>query len=834
MLKNYFRAGWRNLQHNKVFSAINIIGLSIGISASLVIYMIVSYHTSFDRGHRDVDRIYRVVTHYDFSGTMVDNKGVTFPLGTAIQKDLTGFDLVVPFFVINNGKVSVDTNSKSGASLPGIGVPGASVSGSSVFKNQDHMMYAGANYFQLISYDWLAGSPTTSLSHPYQVVLTESRAHLYFPGLSQNSIIGRTIYFDDSVGTIVTGIVKDLPYHTTFSAKVFISWPTLANTSLKTTQLDNWGGTTSNSQLFVKLSPERDVAKMEAAITGLYYKYNGGYDPKSTNKTFYRLQPLNDLHFSPTYRNPFNGDASVTRPTIYGLLAVAILLLLLASINFINLTTAQSLQRAKEIGIRKTIGSSRRQLVWQFLSETFLLTLMAVALSVILSPLLFEVFSDFIPKGLQAGNLMHPDILLFAFILLVGVSLLSGAYPALVLSSFRPITVLKSNHPSECGSDRRQWLRKTLTVGQFVVAQVFIIGALLVGKQINFALNKDLGFRKDAIVYFETNRQDTVRNHRSLLMQKLKAIPGIAAVSLSSDIPSSNGVWSSDMKFRDGKKEFKGVVHLKGADTNYMRLYQMKLLAGRALPASDTVNGLVINETLLHALGYKYPQEAIGKTIQWNNDMPAPVVGVVADFYQESLYNPIKPLAICSQLDNEYLISVAFAPGTTGESLKSVLARMNKAWTEVYPQENFDYHFQDESLAEFYQGEKDTAQLLNWATGLLIFISCLGLLGLVINVTNQRTKEIGIRKVLGASVAQLVILLSTDFLKLVALAFLIATPLAWWRGQVWLQNFAYRTNFSWWIFIAGGLLIAGIAIVILLLRTVKAATTNPVDNLRSE
>jgi len=818
MLKNYFRAAWRNLQHNKVFSGINIIGLSIGISASLVIYLIVSYHMSFDRGHRDGDRIYRVVTDYDFSGTAMHNKGVTFPMGGAIQKDLTGFDAVVPFFIINNGKISVDTAGRSGAG---------------VFKAQDHMMYAGANYFQLIAYDWLAGSPAAALSQPFQVVLTESRARLYFPGLSQDAIIGRKLYFDDSVGTTVTGIVKDLPYHTAFSGKVFFSWTTFTSTSLKQPQLDNWGGTTSNSQLFVKLSPGHSVAQTEANINALYRKY-AGYDPKSTNKTSYLLQPLSDLHFSTTYRNFFDGDPSVSKSTIRGLLIVAVLLLLLACINFINLTTAQSVRRAKEIGIRKTIGGSRGQLVLQFFGETFLLTLAAVILSILFAPLLFKVFADFIPKGLQVDHLMQPHILIFAFILLIGVSLLSGFYPALILSSYRPIMVLKSHLPSDNGTDRRQWLRKTLTVGQFVIAQVFIIGALLVGKQINYVLNKDLGFRKDAIVYFETNRQDTVRNHRSMLMQKLRAIPGIAMVSLSSDIPSSNGVWSSDMKYSDGKKEYKGVVQLKGADTNYMRLYQMKLLAGRELPASDTVNALIINETYLHTLGFKFPQEAIGKTIKWNNEQIAPVVGVVADFYQESLYKPISPLAICSQLSNEYTISVALAPGSTGESLKTIIARMKKAWTEVYPEDNFDYRFQDETLVEFYQGEQDTAKLLNWATGLMIFISCLGLLGLVIHVTNQRTKEIGIRKILGATVSQLVVLLSTDFLKLVCWGFLIAAPLAWWGGHAWLENFAYRTGFSWWIFIAGGLRMAGIAIVILLLRTVKAAAANPVDNLRTE
>ncbi len=541
------------------------------------------------------------------------------------------------------------------------------------------------------------------------------------------------------------------------------------------------------------------------------------------------------MHFSPIYGNFFNGDHQAHRPTLYSLLVVAGLLLLLACINFINLTTAQSTQRAKEIGIRKTIGSSRRQLVFQFLSETFLLTLAAVFLSILIAPLLFKMFADFIPKELHFNILAQPGILVFGVVLLAGVSLLSGLYPALVLSSYRPVQVLKSQLPTESGSSRRAWLRKTLTVGQFVIAQVFIMGTLLVSKQISYSLNKDLGFRKDAIVYFQTNQHDTTRNRRFVLMEKLKAIPGVAMVSLSSDIPSSDGVWSSEMKYKDGKKEVNTDVELKAGDSNYLRLYEMKLLAGRGLPYSDTVNALIINETYMHTLGFRDPREALGKRVEWNDERPVPVVGVVADFYEQSLHSPIKPLAICSELGNERTVSVALDPGKTGgNSLKAVIAGMKKAWSEVYPEDSFDYQFQDETLAQFYKGEQDTALLLRWATGLTVFISCLGLLGLVIYITNQRTKEIGIRKIVGASVTQIVMLLSSDFLKLVACAFLIAVPLAWWGGHSWLGNFAYQTELSWWIFLAGGLMMGGIAFVILALRTFKAATANPVESLRAE
>lgn len=822
MLKNYFHTAWRNLRQNKVFSFINIAGLSIGISASLIIYQIVSYDLSFDRSHRDGDNIYRVVTDYDFFGEPFHNKGVTMPLARAIRKDLPGLDLIVPFFVINNGKVGTET-------------PEEARTKSAVFKQQDHIMYADSNYFRLIDYHWLSGSPATSLARPYQVVLTESRAARYFPGLRLEAIIGRKLYLDDSVGTTVTGIVKDLPYHTAFSGKLFISWATLANTSLKPAVWDQWDGTTSNSQLFVKLRPGADATQMENRITALYQKYNGNDDATNGNRTFYRLQPLSDLHFSPVYGNFFDGDQHAHKPTIYGLLVVAALLLLLACINFINLTTAQSVRRAKEIGIRKTIGSSRRQLVFQFLCETFLLTLAAFALSILLSPLLLKLFRDFIPKGVDFNIPAQPGILIFGVVLLTTVSLLSGLYPAMVLSSYRPVQVFKSPLPSEKGVGGRALIRKILTVGQFVIAQVFIMGTLIVGKQIRYSLDKDLGFRKDAIVYFETNRHDTTRNNRLVLMEKLKAIPGIAMVSLSSDIPSSNGVWSSEMKYRDGKKEFSTPVQLKAGDTSYMRLYEMKLLAGKVLPPGDTVNALIINETYLHTLGFRNPREALGKMIEWNNNQSVPVVGVVADFYEQSLHSPIKPLAICSQLSNERTINVAFDPQhKAGNSLTGLIAGMKKAWTEVYPDETFNYQFQDETLAQFYSGEQNTARLLSWATGLMLFISCLGLLGLVIYITNQRTKEIGIRKIVGATVTQIVMLLSSNFLKLVGWAFVIAVPLAWCCGRSWLDNFAYQTSMSWWIFLVGGAVMGGIAFVILLLRTLRAANANPVKSLRTE
>ena len=825
MLKNYFLTAWRNLQRNKTFSFINIIGLSIGISASLVIYLVVSHGFSFDRSHRDGDRIYRVVTHSITEGQDGYSSGVTAPLPDAVRKEITGLEEIAPIFIWFERQLTV---------------PGPGKEPPTVFRNQDHMVFADENYFHLIQYQWLVGSPATSLSHPYQMVLTESNARLYFPKLNPEAVVGKTIYFSHSIAMTISGIVKDLPYHTDFTFRTFVSGvsrPILAKTNpMLETDADDWNSNSSVSQLFVKLAKGISPAGMESRISAIAKKHGINNDAKSNNKTYFLLQPLSDLHFDHTYGNFSNDDEQANKPTLYGLLAVAAFLLLLACINFINLTTAQSAQRAKEIGIRKAMGGSRRQLIIQFLGETFLLTLLATFLSLLLTPFLLKVFADFIPKGLHLDLAAQPGILVFGILLTLAVCLLSGLYPAMVLSAYRPVLVLKGQGYMPDGQNRRILLRKTLTVSQFVIAQVFIMATLLVSKQINYVLTKDLGFKKDAIVYFNTNDADTT-NRRLLLQDKLNAIPGITMVSLSNDAPSGNTVLSTLIKYKNNKKELTTEVQIKCVDTNYLRLYHIKLLAGTTLPYSDTIRGLLINETYAHVLGFPDPRSAVGQQISLDNtgNNKKTILGVVADFHERSLHSLIQPLAIVSLLKAEYAYSVALAPETPdSHSWKTVLTKMQAAFASVYPEDDFKYVFQNEEIAKAYKSEQDIARLLRWATSLSILISCLGLLGLVIYITNQRTKEIGIRKILGATVTQLVALLSVDFLKLVAWAFLIALPIAWWGAHTWLDNFAYRTDPGIWVFLSGGLLMGGFALVILLLRTFKAATTNPVENLRTE
>ncbi len=816
MIKNYFNIAIRTLWKNKVFSSINVLGLAIGISASLVIYMLVNYHFNFDKFEKDNNRIYRVVSNFSFSGEVYRNSGVADPMAAAVKKEIAGLDAVIPFRTWNDdAKISVPDNKKE----------------PKIFKHQLSIVFADSNYFNLVSYTWIAGSPKTSLRNPYQIVLTESNAKLYFPDLSATQVVGKEIFFNDSIRATITGVVKDIKENTDFTFKTFMAYATLEQTSLKPDNWNDWTSTNGAQQLFVKLSAGTSAAQIEKQIARLYKKY-AKQNPDDHSKTWHTLQPLSDLHFNTDYGA--YDLPSGNKPTLYGLLAVAAFLLILGCINFINLTTAHASQRAKEIGIRKTMGSSKKQLIVQFLSESLFLTFLATVLSVILTPLILKAFAGFIPEGLHFNLTEQPDIFLFLVALMIVVTLLSGFYPALILSGYKPVLVLKNQAYAGTGKTRKVWLRKSLTISQFVIAQVFIMATILVSKQINFSLNKDMGFKKDAILYFNTNYYDTVRNHKSVLMDKLKSIPGIAMVSLCNNAPSSGSTWSGTMKYKDGKKEIESDVQEKYGDSNYIKLYGLKLLAGKNIITTDTVTSYLINETYAHILGFQKPEQAIGKYIEWSGKQ-IPIAGVVSDFIQKSLHEPVKPLVIASWNNIEKNFSISLQPqNEDGTAWKTTISKIEKAFKEVYPEDDFNYKFFDEDIAKYYTAEQNIDSLLKWSTALAIFISCLGLLGLVIYTTTQRTKEIGVRKVLGASVSQIVSLISKDFILLVLFAFVIAAPLAWIGMNKWLQNFAFRTNISWWIFLSGGAIMIVIALITLSFRTIKAAAANPVKSLRTE
>jgi putative ABC transport system permease protein len=827
MLKNYFRVAIRSFWHNKLFSLINLLGLAIGISASLVIFLIVQYDYSFDRFAPARDRIYRVVSDYTFGGNAGHTPGTQAPLADAMKKELSGTDLVVSFRYYNAGKLSV---------------PGTNPAKPAIFRQPEELIFADDAYFQLLPYQWLAGSQKTALAEPGRVVLSESRAKQYFPTVSYSNIIGRTIIYDDTLAARVSGIVRDLDsqYHSDFKFREFISLRTiLDNTSLRNQfNWDDWGSTASDQQLYVRLGTDVKAAAMEAQLKALFEKYQGQSARKDHYTWIWRLQPVSDLHFSTLYAN-FHADR-VSKPMLNGLMLIAGFLLALACINFINLTTAQATQRAKEIGIRKTLGGSRRQLIAQFLSETFLITLFATVLSTVITPLLLKAFADYLPTGLSFSPVLS-SIGVFLMALVVVVSLLAGFFPALVLSSSNALEVLKNQAYAGTAKTRSAWVRQCLTVLQFVIALFFIMGSLLVSKQIRFMMDRDLGFNKEAILSINTPYRDTSWLRRVYLLEQLKQLPGVRMATLASDPPYSWGWWTGGIDYKDGKKDINLVIELKAVDTNYLRLFHIPLLAGRDILPNDTAREFLINETCLHALGFNQPQAAIGKMVT-RDDVPVRIVGVIRDFNAHSLNYEIKPMVFCRSKDQSHDLIVALRQPSTGRDgvagdntgWQSTIAGIKTAFGKVYPQEDFSYGFLDEAIAGSYKTQERISTLLRWATGLTLFISCLGLLGLVIYVTNRRTKEIGIRKVLGASVTQIVAILSGEFLLLVAIAFVIAVPASWWAAHAWLDDFAYKTTLSWWVFLAGGLGMTLMALLTLSIRTVRAALANPVRSLRSE
>jgi putative ABC transport system permease protein len=826
MFKNYFKTAFRNFWKHKLLTFINVIGLSIGISASVVIYLIVHHDFTFDKFHQDSDRIYRVVMDETFGGSKNHSSGVEAPLAEAVKSQATGIQEITPLYELSPNFVYID-KSKSEQKR---------------FKDEDRIILTDQQYFKIFSYVWLAGSSQYALDEPNQVVLTSEQAKIYFPSLSYQDMIGKIVTYD-TLKITVSGIVQTVTENTDFTFHDFISFSTAAdNKSMAASlRLKAWNMIFSGSEVVLKLRPGASVAGVEKQINTLVGKskpprpkQNG---PVSTE--IYRLQRLDDIHFNTDY-NIFDFSTPASKSTLYGLLVIAGFLLLLGCINFVNLTTAQGTQRAKEIGIRKTMGGSRIQLVVQFLSETFFITLFAVFISTLLAPVILKIFADFIPPNIHANVLHQPSILLFLLILTIVVTILSGFYPAIMLSDYKPVSVLKNQLQNNSGKTRNAWLRKSLTVSQFVVAQFFIMATILVSKQVYYALHKDLGFKKEAILVINSPWNTAKVSSNKWLMNNFRAMPQVALVSLGDDPPSSDVFNRTQGVYNDGKKQITtGEVIFKSGDENYIKLYQVKLLAGRNIQESDTGKAVIINNTYAKILGFANPNDAIGKQLdRLLGVRGVSIIGVVADFNERSLHSPIYPAVIFwgRAIHREMgTLHVSLKPETAGgNEWKTTIASMGKAWKQVYPGDEFDYHFYNETIAKFYEEEQRTSTLLTCATGLSILVSCLGLLGLAIYTTNQRTKEIGVRKVFGASVAQIVTLLSTELVLLILLAFVIVTPIAWYGMNKWMETFADRTTISWWIFaISGaGMLLTGL--ITLSFQTFKAAIANPMKSLRSE
>jgi putative ABC transport system permease protein len=798
MLRNYFNIAWRNLTTHWGYTLLHLGGLSVGMAGGLLIFLFLKHHLSTDRHHAHFDRIVRIATdlHLD-DGSVEKSPEAPLPMAAALR---TGYPSVEQAaFLRIFREVTVTVGGPRGAPPKR-------------FLERKGAGMVGPEWFDVLSYRWLRGNPETALRSPNRAVLTESWAKKYF---GETDPVGQTLLLDNRVRVVVTGLLAEPPATTDTDLGLFVSLSTFRQLEPSYDQTD-WGNLHSTNRLYARLKTPEAAALLQAELPALARQHYG----PSAKYFHFVVQPLREVHFDVAR------TGGAIRPGLLGALgAIGVLVVLAACINFVNLATAQALRRGKEVGIRKTLGSSRGQLVGQFLLETALLAGAANALALLLTRVALPLFNDWTHLNLTLR--FDAQELTFVGALLLGVVLLAGSYPAAVLSGFSPQSALRGSLSAK--SVGGLTVRRGLVVTQFAICQALILGALVVARQVRFMQQADLGFRPHHVVTvaLPPGAKSSPEAFKRALLQH----SGVQSVSLSVQLPANAQMHGGQFKF-DGKPDWEPYpVRERLADADYLPTYGLRLLAGRNLAPSDTIREYLINETLLRKLGFQKPEQALGRRVQYHlSPVPLPIVGVVRDFHLKSLREAIAPCIIASRAEFYARAGIRLAGGNPLPTLDHV----REVWQKLYLAEVFEYEFLDEQVARFYETERLTARLMNVFSALAVLVCGLGLYGLVLHTVGQRTKEIGVRKVLGASVASLVALLSKDFLSLVLVALAVGSPLAYVVVRRWLEDFAYRIQVEWWMFAAAGALAVGIALLTVSVQAVKAALANPVESLRSE
>jgi putative ABC transport system permease protein len=820
MLKNYWRIAWRTIARNKIYTTINVLGLALGICGCVVLYLITDYEFSFDRHRPDGERIYRIV------GNRTSPDGEEGFLNSPYD-DVAGFQTQIPGFEASaalfdyDGKISIPQQGQPTKNFENH-IPGSMYQRSAVF--------TWSSFFTVFRYRWLAGNART-LEQPNTVVLTESRARLYFGDLSPAEVIGKTIVYDDSLPVHVTGIVRDYQGNTDIGYTDFLSITTATHSFMRQyIPTADWASLSPHrSMAFVKLDKSVRSEQVNAEFAA-YIKEHVKLHRKGTKLTYY-LQPLNDLHYTPDFHRGDDGDGwrKPYMPTLYAMMGVAVFILLIATVNFINLSTAQSMSRAKEVGIRKVMGSRKANIRLQFLTETLIMTLISVVVAVVLVRPVMALFRDYVPEGVHFHPFSAATIGFLAVLTLL-TTLLAGFYPAWVLSGYIPVLSLKGKMAG--GSKSSLNLRRALIVLQFTISLLFITGAIVIGKQMAYMNHADKGFNTDRVLSLWD--WGAPPEKLATFANSIRNIPGVERVLLEGNPPmgfAQNGEMYAPRPDVNALHE----VSAHMGDEGYIPFYGMRLVAGRNVFHSDSLRELVINETMTKLMGFKTPEEAVGKLLYRGVNKGYPVVGVIADFHVGSFHEAIPPAVIENVPERKNAVAIKLTAGERDEkAVRAVVDAIKAEWKKQFPDRVFQSAFLDESIAWLFDQEKNTAWLVNIAMGVTIFISCMGLFGLGLFTTRRRSKEISIRKVMGASVTAITTLLSKDFALLVGLAFCIATPLAWMASNRWLSDFAYRTSLSWWVFATAGCSALVIALLTVGFQAARAALVNPVENLRSE
>lgn len=793
MLKNYFKIALRNLWKQKVFSLINILGLTVGMTACFLIFMYVRFELSYDSFHTKAHRTYRVVTDLKTPSDLIHTSGPAWAVAPNIKRDFPEVQEFVRIsansFLIRKGDVKFQ---------------------------EEKSAYADSSFFKVFNFKLLKGDPNTALSAPLSLVLTRSAAKKYF---GTEDPMGQTLLFTgNALPAKVTGLMEDMPENSHIEADLLVSMSTLTknfNPGLD----EQWGNYGSSAYLLLKpgVNPDALVKKFPAFLE----KRNGTEMKEIQMYPTILLEPLQDVYLRSTRDGQKTGNIN----NVYIFSIIAVFILVIACINFVNLTTARSAERAKEVGIRKVVGALKEQLAGQFVGESIILCVFAFLLTFFLTWLLIPVFNQLAGKTVIDGIFTQSSYLLLLFAAAVVIGLLAGFYPALVLSSFQPITVLKGKFTT---GSKGKILRQGLVVIQFSISIALIIGTLIVYKQMNYMRSQKLGFEKDHMLVVETFGDPAKESFK----QSLLGTAGIRSAALSSSVPGGGNPGAySEIENKKGDMQIAN-LDLYFVDFDYIPHYKMQMVAGRPFSRdfiSDTTQAMVLNERAVKLFGYGSPQEAIGRKFkQWGRE--GKIIGVVKDFHFRSLQEEIKPLSMRIEPGGCDKVSINIA----GTDIPTILDNVESKWKTAVPNRPFTYYFLDEFFDRQYRAETRFGNLFLYFAILAIFISCLGLLGLASYSTYQRTREIGIRKVMGASVSGIVNLLSKEFARLLLVAFVIASPIAWLLMSRWLQDFSYRIPISWWIFIVAGMIAVVVALLTVSFQAVKAALANPVKSLRTE
>jgi putative ABC transport system permease protein len=808
MLSNYLKIAWRNLVKNKVFSFINIAGLAIGLACFTLIALYVVDELSYDRYHKKANRIYRVDTDIRFGGTDLNLAVSSDPMGATLKKDYPQVEQYVRLYTSDGPK-----RIKKG----------------DVFITEPNVANADSTLFDVFTLPAIAGDVKTALNEPNTVVMTETMARKYF---ATTDVVGKMIETSENGSTLykVTAVIKDMPHNSHFIMDFFFS-------------MDNvdyeWGNFLSqNFQTYIVLKEGTDPKQFSKNFDQVIDKYvtvqarqfmdikSMDEFKKAGNKLEYSLMPMTRIHLHSNKSVELDANSSIQY--VYVFSAVAIFILLIACINFMNLSTARSANRAKEVGIRKVLGTERGTLIRQFLTESTFTALIALAISLLITWLVLPYFNNIASKSLQLSQVFSSSFLPFVLLLPIVVGLLAGSYPAFFLSSFQPITVLKGKLSSGA---KRSYLRSTLVVFQFATSIILIIGTIVVFRQLNYIQTKKLGFNKDQVLII--NGTGSLREQGNAFMNEILKMKGVVSGTFSGYLPvpsSRNDITFSKEVVMDSRNGFN--MQIWTIDDQYVPTLGMEITKGRNFSkafATDS-SAIIINETTAKLLGYEDPvgkkvfsNDGHGVTTEYN------IVGVVKNFHFESLRQDIG--ALCFIYGRSRWLT-SFKVST--DNIQGLVKQVGATWKLMVPAMPFSYRFLDQSFDGMYRAERRIGKVAISFAILAIFIACLGLFGLATYMAEQRTKEIGVRKVLGATVGNIVSMLSKDFLKLVIISAVVAFPVAWWFMHKWLEDFAYRINIGWWVFVAAGLLALFIAVLTVSVQAIKAAIANPVKSLRTE